>query len=254
MTPFSVIVTTHKRPRFLGRAIASVQAQGAGLAQLIVVSDAPCADSYAVAAAALTETDLFIQRGGSPGPSASRNLGLRQAEGRYVVFLDDDDALSPSFFADLTPHLDGRSVIYTDYIHVLEQVDGMVSTPLQAERRSLATVSPAALMIKNLIPCSCLVYPREVAAAAAFDGSIGYEDWDYLLDVMGRAKLHHAPVTGPIIYSRPVTDNRGGDNESRLEAIYRAVYKRRPAPDLAGKVARQSFLANAGILADLDEL
>lgn len=254
MAAFSVVVATHRRPQFLGRAIASVRSVPHELAQLVVVSDDACADSYAIAAAHLGPDDLFIQRGGHAGPSQSRNVGVRAATGRHVIFLDDDDALSPTFLDEILPHLDDEHVVYTDYIHVLERVEGTLSTVITAERRSLAGQTPDSLLVKNFLPISCAVYPRAIAQGRSFDTTVGYEDWDYLLNAMTSAPLRHIPVVGPVIYARPVADNRGGANEGRLEAIYRAIYKRWPAPNPAGKAARRSFLAAAGVAAELADL
>jgi glycosyltransferase involved in cell wall biosynthesis len=254
MPPFTIIIATHQRPSFLGRALASVKAQGEQIAQTIVVSDAPSVESYAIATPYLTDDDLFMQRSGTPGPSESRNLGIHYAKGGHVIFLDDDDALSPTFLKEAMNFLKDDAVIYTDFYHVVERIEGHQSVPLHGERRSLANVPPEQLFIKNFIPSACVIYPRALVQERVFHPTVGYEDWDFILNVASVAELLHVPVDGPIIYARETSDNRGSANESRLEGIYRQVYKRWPAPSATSKLARQAFLASAGLAAQLEDL
>jgi glycosyltransferase involved in cell wall biosynthesis len=254
MPAFSVIVATHKRPNLLRRALQSVKAQAPGLAQIVVVSDVPCADSYAVAAGCLTDEDVFVQRAGTSGPAESRNIGIGLALGDYVIFLDDDDALSQDYLANALIHVAGATIVFSDYAAVTERMEGDLSFILSAERRSLALGDVATLDVKNFIPPACVIYPRAVIAHRRFDPEIGYEDWDFLLNASQGYPLIHAPIDGPIVYTRDNPDNRGHANDSKLEAIYRRVYKKWPGATTDRKLARQNFLAAAGLAVELADV
>jgi glycosyltransferase involved in cell wall biosynthesis len=86
---FSVIIPTHNRPDLLAQAIASVQAQTVGDAEIIVVDDA------SEPPARVNGGVVLVRHDEPRGPAASRNAGVRAATGRVVTFLDDDDLWVP---------------------------------------------------------------------------------------------------------------------------------------------------------------
>ena len=57
---FSIIMPTHLRPALLERALKSIKANTFKDIEIIVVADQIDAESFAVAAANLNETDTFI--------------------------------------------------------------------------------------------------------------------------------------------------------------------------------------------------
>ena len=150
MPPFTVIIATHDRPVLLRRAIASVKDQGSGLAHLVVVSDSRCERTFQLATSLLDDGDRFVQRAGAPGPAESRNVALRLAEGRFVLFLDDDDALPPRFLQDALVHARDDRVIYTDFVSIFEQRQGEIAVAVSGERRSLAAVDTDAVTTEDI--------------------------------------------------------------------------------------------------------
>lgn len=111
-TPISVIVPVHDRPDYLPEAVGSLVATGYPGLEILVVDDG----SDSQTASCLRELErahpgvLRIVRhpdGGNHGPGASRNLGVRVANGEYVGFLDSDDVALPARFAEAVAILDG---------------------------------------------------------------------------------------------------------------------------------------------------
>ena len=80
MSTWSVIITTHQRPALLERALRSIRAQCSADVTTIVIADDHAAETRAAALHHLGPVDVFIARGGAPGPARSRNLGLALAE------------------------------------------------------------------------------------------------------------------------------------------------------------------------------
>ena len=92
---FSVIVATYGRPGFLADALASVLGQTVGDFEAVVVDDAsPTPARYKG-----DPRVRVVRREENGGPAAARNTGLREARGRYVTFLDDDDLYTPDRLA-----------------------------------------------------------------------------------------------------------------------------------------------------------
>ena len=87
----SVIIPTHNREEFLRSAITSVLNQTFQEFELIVVDDFS-GDHTAEVVRSFTDTRVrFIQHKTKKGGAAARNTGIRNAHGKYIAFLDDDD-------------------------------------------------------------------------------------------------------------------------------------------------------------------
>jgi glycosyltransferase involved in cell wall biosynthesis len=87
-----VVITTHNHARFLGEALASVEAQTRAPDALVVVDDGSSDDPAGVVAG---RRHVHFIRQERRGLAAARNTGLGALDTTYVVFLDADDRLEP---------------------------------------------------------------------------------------------------------------------------------------------------------------
>jgi glycosyltransferase involved in cell wall biosynthesis len=85
----TVVMPLHNAAPWVGDAIASVLADADGLLELIVVDDGSTDDGAAIAES--FGPPVRVVRQPCRGPSAARNLGIAQARGTLVGFLDADD-------------------------------------------------------------------------------------------------------------------------------------------------------------------
>jgi glycosyltransferase involved in cell wall biosynthesis len=94
----SVVVIFLDEERYLGEAVESVLAQTYDAWELLLVDDGSTDGSTELARAYADREPgrvRYLEHPGhrNLGMSASRNLGLREARGQYIAFLDADDAL-----------------------------------------------------------------------------------------------------------------------------------------------------------------
>lgn len=87
----SVVVPSRDRPEPLGRCLAALAAQTRPPAEVVVVDDAS-RDGAAVARVGASVRGVRVRMvvGRGRGPAAARNLGVAQATGDVVAFVDDD--------------------------------------------------------------------------------------------------------------------------------------------------------------------
>lgn len=98
----SVVIATRNRRGWLSETVASVRAQSGVSFEIVVVDDASSDDTWSWLESQPAGGALRAFRQREHGErSAARNLGLAEARGELVMFLDDDDLLLPGALARL---------------------------------------------------------------------------------------------------------------------------------------------------------
>lgn len=119
----SVIIPTYNRSEFLPAAIVSASIQAQAKAEVLVVDDGSTDKTPQVLETFRNTLRIFTQP--HKGLSAARNLGLANASGEYVVFLDSDDLLLPEKICIQSRILDAHPEIASVYSRwKTTQVDG----------------------------------------------------------------------------------------------------------------------------------
>lgn len=254
--PFlTVIVPTHRRAALLRRTLQSIRDQAFRDVQVIVVSDVADLPTMAACDELLGPADTFVRRAGPPGPSESRNLALQLATGRYILFIDDDDAYQPGAFEQihhwLTHHRADVVFFNCTVVNERRTADGAVllgEAPLD-----LAGRYTDELFVKNSIHMSCIAFPRHRLTGLRFDPHMrAYEDWDFMLAAMKHATVSHVPIDTTRVHEvhDETTDRRGASTAARdFNAVvdYLYVYRRHPAPSDAVRARRRALLLSCGM-------
>ena len=116
----SVVIPCYNYARYLPEAVASVLAQTFTHFEIVIVDDGSTDDSLAVAkrlAAAHPDRIRVIAQPNAGQPAISRNRGIAEARGAYVLCLDADDKIAPTMLERCVALLETRSEIaiaYTD--------------------------------------------------------------------------------------------------------------------------------------------
>ena len=97
MTPtsapsISVIVASYQRPRWLERCLTALSQLDYPTFEIVIAADPGGLEAIAQHPAA---AHIKTTQAGEPGLSATRNLGLKQASGQLIAFLDDDAVPEP---------------------------------------------------------------------------------------------------------------------------------------------------------------
>ncbi len=253
---FTIIIPTHDRPLLLRRALQSLVAQTFTDFQVIIVDDAASFIPPFEELAALRGRYTHVIRSGAPGPAESRNVGLRLATSRYVMFLDDDDSYEPGHLRALADHLaaaPAAGLLFCDF--KVQTEDRTVSPPraLSLQAANIADADVRSVYVRNRIPNSCIVYPRELLEGLHHDPALPiYEDWDFLLACLKRSPgLTYLPLHSVVIHKShgeaPQNQRRGNHREDLIVGMTLFLYRKHPSPDAATHEARRALLAQAGI-------
>lgn len=108
---YSVIIPVYNAEGTLRRCLDSLVRQQFSDYELLIINDGSTDGSDAICreyANTYSCVRYFAKENG--GVSSARNLGLEQAEGEYILFVDSDDYVSQDYFALLSHTLESNAV------------------------------------------------------------------------------------------------------------------------------------------------
>lgn len=89
---FSVIITTYNSEKYIRRTIKCLQRQSYKNFEIIFIDDASSDQTIKIIKSfKLINSNIEVLKKNFGGPSKGRNLGLKKAKGKWIVFLDADD-------------------------------------------------------------------------------------------------------------------------------------------------------------------
>ena len=122
----SIIMPCHNAEAHIRAAVLSVEQQTHRNRELIVVDDGSTDNSYGILVdLAAQYDDIVLLRQPNSGPYPARNLGLKQAKGKLLAFLDADDFWAPDCLEKLYNQLTkmNADLSYCGWQNVVEKGD-----------------------------------------------------------------------------------------------------------------------------------
>ncbi|MFA5142562.1 MAG: glycosyltransferase family 2 protein [Candidatus Omnitrophota bacterium] len=229
----SVITPFYNDIKYFPETLSSYFAQSYPNIEMIVVDDNSDLRPDPIVPAQMKHPVRIIRSQRKLGPGGARNLGIRQALGEFIAFLDSDDIWKPDFVrkcVDVFLKHDAAEWVYTDGYYI---IDG----------KPVTKPNSAYFGFKNGLPkgfepneyhlkgyafelMSANVVRRSAVERAGFftEGLAISEDWDFFCRVGAGGNVY--AVDEPLIYYRKRSD---GFHYTRLEnyaAVHSAILKK----------------------------
>ena len=100
----SVVITTYNRPDCLLEALGGVTSQLYSPFEIIIIDD-NSSQTYESAMPTINALGArYLRQNVSCGANKARNLGIEEASGDVIAFLDDDDIWLPEYLTTLVGH------------------------------------------------------------------------------------------------------------------------------------------------------
>lgn len=192
----SIYVPTRDRAALVERAVRSALAQRYRPIEVVVVDDGSSDETPRRLAelVAAEPTRLRVLRNETPeGASAARNRAIREARGRFVTGLDDDDELLPD-------HVERLCDAYRDeFAFVCSSRLEVVGERRVPNRLDAGPITLDDLLHYNKVGNQVLALRERVLAAGGFDESLpafqDYDLWVRLLAARGGCALKTRDAT-----------------------------------------------------------
>ncbi len=204
----SVVMPLHNAADRVMEGVRSVQGQSLADWELLVVDDASTDDSGArVEALAAEDARIRVLRlECNGGPAVARNAGIRAARGRYIAFLDSDDAWAPDKLARQVALME-RGVVFS--FTAMERFDE------QGRRLSAAGVPERVayeeLLKTNYVGCSTAMYDTRYFGKVEMPLIDRRQDYGLWLRLLKQAEFGHGlnePLVRYTVRSGSVSSNK----------------------------------------------
>ena len=197
----SIIVPCYNRAEYLGETLDSVLAQTYQQWECIVINDGSTDNSEQVAQEFCIKDDRFIYIAQeNQGVIAAKNNAIKESHGEYILPLDDDDIIEPTFLEKaIAIMLDQKMKIVACRVDYFGDRQGEMSL---SDDLTITT-----LMDTNLFVNTSLYRRSDYDRTGGYNSNMrgGFEDWDFWLSVLeegGKAYripeiLFHYRIHGP---------------------------------------------------------
>lgn len=181
----AVIVPCYNHGLYLGECLDSVLQQTFSDWVCVVINDGSKDDSRDIALEyCKQDSRIHYLQQRNMGLSAARNNGIRSCESEYILPLDADDMIAPTYLektvsvADKDPEI---KLVYTD-CHLF----GLVDQPFDLPEYSFQL-----LLQRNLFTATALYRRKDFNRTHGYEDKllVGWEDWDFWLQLLYRDSI-----------------------------------------------------------------
>lgn len=157
MCKISIIVPVYNAEKYIERCVNSLLSQSFDDFELILVDDGST-DNSAEIINNLADKHSFIRvfNKENGGAASARNLGIDNARGEYIAFIDADDAVEPTYFEELynAATESGAELVMCDYTKCYENKSVPFSQPIRGGAYNKEQIAnelfPCLIMFDNL--------------------------------------------------------------------------------------------------------
>lgn len=240
----SIIVPVHNLEDYISTSLDSLLSiRFSHKYEIIVVNDGSTDASEAVILDYQKKTNkirlITIENG---GVANARNVGIQQAAGQYITFLDGDDTIDPDFFEKAVAELDrggydfvqgNYRMVYDDHVEPLEFVKQDIEITDRKQMMELILDRD-----NRQICCSVWgkVYQGKIVRQLRFNPLLTIaEDWEYNLDVIrtaNRIKLLHDMSVDYIQRGTSLVHTMNGSKALDKLAVSEYFLENNPYPEL----------------------
>jgi glycosyltransferase involved in cell wall biosynthesis len=235
----SVVLPAYNVRNHIAEAIRSIHAQGYENLEIIVVDDGSPDGTADYVAETFPEVRLFRKTNG--GAATARNLGMREARGEYVAFLDSDDVWLPGKLKAQIGYLDAHpqlGLVCGGFSFWTADADGNFPDPAtlyppvtdaQPEAENSGWIYHK-LLLSNYVWTSTVVMRRAlIDRIGAYNEALRLgQDYDYWLRASRETEIHRLGAVMALYRRHDASASvrgRGAGTNHAVEIIQRAVQR-----------------------------
>ncbi|MEG4425541.1 MULTISPECIES: glycosyltransferase [unclassified Microcoleus] len=207
----SVIIPCYNHAKYVREAVESVVSQTYQNWECIIVNDGSTDDTSNFANYLIQlypQTSIRLIDKPNTGPADSRNVGVQQSSGKFILFLDADDRIHPNFLEECLEILLAKpqvGFVYTDMQHFGANCDLVIHGDFDPNRFLRDNQAPVSSLFRKGI--------FEEVGGLKKVMKLGCEDWEFWVSAYEKGWLGYR-LPKPYLYYR-----QHGDGSSRTQKM-----------------------------------
>ncbi|WP_343523807.1 glycosyltransferase [Pedobacter sp.] len=231
----SIIIPTYNSEKYLAETIKSAINQTWKNKQIIIIDDGSTDRSLSIANQFLKNGLIIISQKNN-GAAAARNVGLKNAKGSFIQFLDADDLLSSNKIELQMKEISTspEKISFSNAVHFFEGSDPLTFSPSKADIDLFTSAKEPSDFLLNLygrtgsggfVPVHAWLTPRALLDKAGYwDESLSFDDdGEYFCRVV-LASEEVVFVQHTNAYYRKYKSNKSLSAQNTLKAL-QSAYK-----------------------------
>ena len=186
----SIIVPCYNQSLYMRETLDCLKKQTYQNWECVIVNDGSTDNTLEIAKRYVSDDSRYILVDKANGGLAdARNAGIKASHGCYILPLDSDDLIDPSYTEKAIECLEQNSEIKLVYCRAQFFGD-------RNDEWFLPTFDYNLLMYRNLIFCSCIYRRADYDKTSGYNPNMlyGWEDWDFLLSLLDKnSKVYQIP-------------------------------------------------------------
>lgn len=177
----SVVIPCYNQAVYLSETLDSVLEQTYQDWEIVLVNDGSPDNTEEVAKMYMEKDDriryVYKENGGL---SSARNVGIHEAKGQYILPLDSDDIIKPTYM-ELAMQVFEKNPSYK-VVYCQGMLFGKINYPWKSQKWR----SYKSLLARNPFFCSAFFRKSDCLAAGGYDENMrtGFEDWEFFIRLL----------------------------------------------------------------------
>jgi glycosyltransferase involved in cell wall biosynthesis len=205
----SVIIPNYNCEKFINQTIDSVIAQTFDNWEMIIVDDCSADNSVSIIEKYANNEKCIklIKLDKNSGVSNARNIGLQNAKGNYIAFLDSDDYWDKNKLQEQISFMKDQNIplSYTSYIKIDEKGEKI------GEIKAPESVDYKKMLKSNFIACSSSMVKKEAIGDLTFPSLKLRQDHAFWLSILKKGYIAYG-LNKPLLFYR-VRSNSASSNK-----------------------------------------
>lgn len=222
MIKVSIIVPCYNQGQYLSETLDSVISQTYQDWECIIIDDGSIDNTASVAKELLVKDPRirYIYQE-NQGVSAARNNAIRQSNGKYILPLDADDLIAPTYLEESVAYIEKHPEAKVVYCQA--EKFGAVNC-----KWDLPDYDFNKMLFENLLFCTALFCKSDYDKCGGYNENMkaGVEDWDFWLSLLGPDDKVHR-IDKVLFYYRikEVSRNTVAKDDEKMLRLLRTIYE-----------------------------
>lgn len=221
MPIISIIMPAYNKAPYIAEALDSVIAQTITDWECIVVNDGSTDNTEEIVLSYVSREPrikYFVQP--NQGVSDARNNGIKESSGEYILPLDADDVIAPTYIEKALAYFENYPD--TKLVYCKEKPFGV------NDSSRLPPYKYEDFIWSNCIFCSAIYRKKDFERIGGYNSSMsvsyGLEDWDFWLRLLdSTARVYQIPEE--LFLYRKIYNGRSVDREQNLSNALSMIYQ-----------------------------